>query len=184
MSDAGGFQEPARRKLDPMPYVRKIRYQRKGLGSLQSVADTIQQIEGWFPGSSSYRNNNPGNLRYPTPILGATGVDSSGFLIFPDYATGRAAEEHQITLDASRGLSIQEFIAKYAPASDQNNPAGYAASLAAGEGLSVTDPLSAALEPSSSPSVVPLADVGDSTDLSLAYLGLGLIAAGLVASSL
>lgn len=124
---------------------------RRGVGDLKTVADKIQSIEGWYPGSVSYRNNNPGNLRYPTPILGATSVDQNGFLVFPDYATGRAAEEHQITLDASRGMSILDFTNKYAPASDSNDPSSYAASIADASGVSMNDPLSAAIDSSGSP---------------------------------
>ena len=114
------------------------------LGDLQTVASTIQQIEGWAPGTRSYRNQNPGNLRCANQA-GMIGCDPQGFAIFPDYQTGLTAEENQIQLDANRGLSIQDFIAKYAPASDGNNPTSYAAQLAAASGLSVTDPLSAAL---------------------------------------
>ncbi len=120
-------------------------YVRTGMGDIANVAATIQKIEGWSPGTVAYRNNNPGNLRYSTPILGAVGVDSSGFLIFPDYGTGYQALQHQIALDASRGLTIAQFTAKYAPAQDSNDPVSYAAQIAAAAGLSPGDPLSAAL---------------------------------------
>lgn len=121
------------------------RIRNSGLGDIANVASTIQRIEGYYPGSLAYRNNNPGNMRWATPILGATGVDSSGFLIFPDYQTGYAALQHQITLDASRGLTIDQFTAKYAPKEDSNDPKSYARQIASAAGLSPGDPLSAAL---------------------------------------
>jgi hypothetical protein len=152
-------------------------YLRQGLGSLETVAQTIQTQEGWYPGSVAYRNNNPGNLRYPRPILGATGVDSNGFLIFPDYSAGWTALEHQISLDASRGLTIADFTAKYAPAPDSNDPASYAAKIAQAVGLSVSDPLAAALDDSSGgnnfASVFPaLSDVNPWVLAGLAFLGI------------
>ncbi len=166
-----------------MSYVQK-----RGIGDLSLVANTIQKIEGWFPGSKSFRNNNPGNLRYATPILGATSVDASGFLVFPDYSTGYAALQHQVTLDASRGLSIADAIAKYAPASDGNDPASYAAKIAAASGLSVTDQLSAALGGSAAWGSVPSPSIPDaipdqSPDMTIAYVGLGLVFAGLVVAA-
>jgi hypothetical protein len=112
------------------------------LGDLSTVAATIQQIEGYYPGSLAYTNNNPGNLR-PAGQPGCTPV--GGFCSFPDYATGLQALDNQIQLDASRGLTIAQFTAKDAPAADSNNPTSYAASIAAAAGLSPSDPLSAAL---------------------------------------
>lgn len=110
-----------------------------------TVASTIQTIEGWFAGSVSQRNNNPGNLKYAGQP-GAIGADASGFAIFTSVDAGQQALQNQIALDASRGLTIGQFASKYAPAQDGNDPASYAAQLAAATGLSVTDPLSAAAE--------------------------------------
>jgi hypothetical protein len=103
-------------------------------------ASTIQTIEGWYPGSKSYRNNNPGNLKFADQP-GATGADPQGFAIFPDYKTGFNALHRQVGLDAKRGLSIQEFTDKYAPAQDGNDPKSYAAVLAAAVGKRPTDPV-------------------------------------------
>jgi hypothetical protein len=101
---------------------------------------TIQTIEGWYPGSKSYQNNNPGNLKFADQP-GASGADSQGFARFPDYQTGMAALHKQIALDASRGLSIQDFAKKYAPSQDGNDPTSYAAQLAKAAGRKPTDPL-------------------------------------------
>lgn len=120
------------------------RYVRRGVGDLATIANVIQTQEGWFPGSVSQRNNNPGNLK----CAGQPGVvscDPRGFAVFSDYAAGYQALQSQISLDASRGLSIADFMAKYAPASDANDPASYAAKVAQAAGLQVSDPLAAAL---------------------------------------
>lgn len=119
------------------------------LGSV--VADTVQRIEGYYPGSLSYRLNNPGNLTYAGQP-GATPVTSGShtWASFPTYEQGYQALENQIALDAGRGETIQQFINKYAPASDANNPTSYAAQLATATGLTVNDPLSQALTGASS----------------------------------
>ena len=162
----------------------------RGLGQasgFSTIASTIQTIEGWFPGSVSQSNNNPGNLMYAGQP-GASGASSSGFAIFPTYDAGYQALLNQINLDASRGLTIAQFASKYAPAEDGNDPTSYAAQLAAATGLSVNDPLSAANAgtvaqvPSSSSGTDLSSIVGSLTDdsgddSSLLYWGLGLAAA-------
>ena len=90
-----------------------------GLGTTDAIAQAIQRMEGYAPGTRAYRNNNPGNLRY-VGQPGATGADTSGFAIFPSYDAGYAALQKQIELDASRGLTIEQFIAKYAPPNEND----------------------------------------------------------------
>jgi hypothetical protein len=65
-------------------------------------------------GSRSFRNNNPGNLRY-TGQQGSVGKDGNGFAIFPSYELGKQAHIRQIQLDAQRGYTIADFISKFAP---------------------------------------------------------------------
>ena len=92
----------------------------------------IQNHEGWTPGSTSYRNNNPGNLRFANQI-GNIGHDSRNFTIFKDYQSGYNALKNQILIVA-RGNSkvypnpctIQQFFNIYAPNYDANNPIVYA----------------------------------------------------------
>ena len=157
----------------------------RGMGQFTSIANEIQQLEGWFSGSVSQTNNNPGNLMYAGQP-GATGQTAAGFAIFPTYQAGYQALQNQIALDASRGLTISQFANKYAPAAGGNDPASYAAQLAAATGLSVNDPLSMADTSAVAASVPPISDssgssVSDvssfsapSTDNTLLYVGLGL----------
>jgi hypothetical protein len=118
---------------------------RRGMGStgnFSAVANAIQQQEGYYPGSVAYANNNPGNLMYAGQP-GAT-QGPNGFAVFPDYQTGYQALLNQISLDASRGETISQFISKYAPASAGNPTQAYAQNVAAAVGLSPNDLLSAA----------------------------------------
>ena len=103
-----------------------------GASAIQSLADAIQTHEGYFPGSRSYRNNNPGNLKFAGQA-GATEA-AGGFAAFGSYAEGRAAEEKQIQRYADRGYSLEGMIAKWAP-SNENNTAAYIASVAAATGF-------------------------------------------------
>lgn len=165
---------------------------RRGFGQFTSVANEIQQLEGWFSGSVSQTNNNPGNLMYAGQP-GATGQTSAGFAVFPTYQAGYQALLNQIGLDASRGLTIAQFAQKYAPAQDGNDPTSYAAQIAAATGLSVNDPLSSAS--STAVASVPTSTGTDlssitadltgssddgSDDSTLLWLGGGLLAAALV----
>lgn len=148
-----------------------------GLGVVQvlapaqtaTIASTIQKVEGYYPGSVAYRNNNPGNLVY-VGQAGATGADANGFAIFPDYATGLQALNNQIQLYAARGLSIQGMMQIYAPASDGNDPNSYAAQVAGALGVDPSTSLLALSLPLGAPapaldfSSFDLASVGGSLD--------------------
>ena len=170
-------------------------YQWRGLGDSSSlvsgIAAAIQQMEGWFPGSVSYRNNNPGNLRSGP---GMTGTDSGGYAIFPDFATGQAALDAQVQTNINRGLTLQQFFAGgngyagYAPSTDNNNPTAYANFVAGQVGIDTSTPLNSLGGDSSS---VGTALDGSGIDLSsmipdtstfstTAMIALALAAVGLV----
>lgn len=115
----------------------------KPASKLSAWADAIQIHEGWFPGSRSYRNNNPGNLRYVGQKR-AIGKDSGNFCIFKTYADGRLTLEEMLT-NAATGkssvynpeMTLLDFFSKYAPSADNNNPAAYAADVAKRIGVPV-----------------------------------------------
>ncbi|TCR60937.1 hypothetical protein [Bosea sp. BK604] len=76
-------------------------------------------------GSRSWRNNNPGNLEYGpfAQSMGATGTDGR-FAIFPDYATGRRAQEKLLFESKNyRDLNLGQAINRWAPGSENNVPA-------------------------------------------------------------
>lgn len=109
--------------------------------TIRLMADAIQTFEGWFPGSHSYRNNNPGNLKFTTWTQGqgATGQDSSGFAVFPNYETGRTALTALLMLRVRQHpeWTILDLFNSYAPPSDNNPTAQYAATVAKNAGVTV-----------------------------------------------
>jgi len=82
----------------------------KGSESQTSINGSVQ-----IPTSSRLAsvNNNPGNLRF----AGQTGASQGegGFARFPSPEAGYQALKNQINLDASRNLTLENFIYKYAP---------------------------------------------------------------------
>jgi hypothetical protein len=105
-----------------------------GKNLIEKMADAIQRFEGWAPGSVSYKNNNPGNIKASNePWIGQRAIDSRGFVVFDTYEHGRRALLISLT-NAATGKSsvysptdsIYEFFGKYAPASDSNQPRVYA----------------------------------------------------------
>ncbi len=73
----------------------------------------------------AYENNNPGNLKFVgqpgasqgSPVAGTTG---SYWAKFETPEAGQVALENQIKLDQSKGLTVEQFINKYAPSSENN----------------------------------------------------------------
>lgn len=125
-------------------------YKGKKIGSsvidiiIGTMADAIQEFEGWYPESRSFRNNNPGNLRWfngagTIPWSGATGLDAENHVVFDTYENGRMALAYQLTLaftGRSRVYSLSDtlydFFGKYA----EGNQVAYAESVAARLGVS------------------------------------------------
>lgn len=115
--------------------------------AVTSIAAAIQQQEGYYPGSRSYRNNNPGNLIY-VGQPGATS-DPDGFAVFSSAAAGQQALRSQITLDATRGSdaaghpinTVADLITSWAPPS-QNDTSSYISAVSAQTGYDPSAPLS------------------------------------------
>jgi len=130
----------------PLPLVKSVilvSVRISGLGAptilddatVNTIAQAIQQQEGYYPGSLAYTNNNPGNLIYAGQAGAVKGA--GGFAKFPDYSTGYQALLNQIQLYASRGMTIQDMMNVYAPAGQgSNDPTAYAATIAAAVGAS------------------------------------------------
>jgi hypothetical protein len=90
-------------------------------------------------GSLTWRANNPGALRISdfTRRMGAIGVTLNGFAIFPNAEAGRRANVALLKTDKYQNKTLAQAINIYAPSSDGNNPASYAARLARAIGVSV-----------------------------------------------
>ena len=87
----------------------------------------------------SYVNNNPGNLRFAGQE-GAT-EGEGGFAKFSSPSAGVAALENQIKLDASRGHTLESFVYKYAPPSE-NDTTSYINQVAKMTGAKPDTPIS------------------------------------------
>ena len=89
--------------------------------------------------SRADRNNNPGNIKYGKFAVqhGATGSDGT-FAIFPDMATGSAAQQSLMKSYGAR--TLRDLIGRWAPPSE-NDTEGYIADVSAKTGI---DPSSSA----------------------------------------
>jgi hypothetical protein len=111
------------------------------------LAAAIQTHEGWAPGTLSYRNNNPGNLRFAGQSGAVAGA--GGYAAFPSYQDGLNALVGQIELDARRGTdaagrpinTVSDLIYSWAPPVE-NDSAAYVASVERSTGFSGSDLLS------------------------------------------
>lgn len=101
-------------------------------------ASAIMEFEGWFPGSVSWRNNNPGNLK----AAGQPGIvtkDSQGHAIFDSFQNGWRALVNQLRAAVegrsavyTPSMTIEQFFSRYAEANSKE----YAAFVSARLGVS------------------------------------------------
>lgn len=105
--------------------------------NLQKFCLAIKAHEGWFPGSRSQRNNNPGNCRYSSvgyaAIYGEVKRDAQNFAIFKDYATGYLYLQNLVKDKVKKHptWNFYDFFNVYAPDSDGNDSKAYAKVVAA-----------------------------------------------------
>jgi len=109
------------------------------LGDISTIGNAIQQQEGYYPGSTSYTNNNPGNLiasSWTQAQPGYVGADANGFAVFDNVQDGTAAMDALIENYANQGATIQSMMNAWAPAGQgSNNPNLYAEVVATAAGV-------------------------------------------------
>jgi hypothetical protein len=109
---------------------------------LSAMCYAVREHEGWYPGSRSQRNNNPGNTKVSPvgylPVYEPVKKDPQGFAIFKDYATGWRYLENLILSHASKysEYTLSQYFKVYAPAADNNDPVRYASVVAKKMGVS------------------------------------------------
>ena len=117
--------------------------------NLENFCLAIEKHEGFYDGSRSQRNNNPGNMKFTeyTKSMGATHADKGGFAVFPNYYMGLECLR-QFIRDASndklknyKQCTIYSFFSKYAPPFE-NNVETYANFVAHRCGVSIDTKLS------------------------------------------
>lgn len=94
----------------------------------------IREFEGWYVGSASFKNHNPGNLRCPPLNHLAVRCSPSNFCVFPDNATGERAQKEGLLNTAKAKppapyngeMTLQQFFERRDPPGDHNNPTEYA----------------------------------------------------------
>jgi hypothetical protein len=104
---------------------------------IQTMALAIQEFEGWYEGSVSQRNNNPGNIK-DRHFPGTIGTDTEGHAIFSSYVYGWNALVKKLQ-NAFEGkstvylltMSLYEFFGKWAA----GNSVAYAEYVAAALGV-------------------------------------------------
>jgi hypothetical protein len=115
-------------------------------GILSKIAESIATLEGYYrPGTLAQRKNNPGNLVF-VGQEGAKKDPQSRFASFDSTEAGWNALKRQVLLDASRGKTLQEFVYKYAPPTE-NNSARYLTNLSRETGIPPDSILSKYLTP-------------------------------------
>jgi hypothetical protein len=98
------------------------------------------QIEGFYPDTPAYRNNNPGNLVYDSRYnkFGATREPQGRFASFPTLEKGldakfdyiqRVNNNQHSRYPKGTNSTLLEYISIYAPSSDGNNPLKYATNI-------------------------------------------------------
>jgi hypothetical protein len=117
------------------------------MNRIEKFAEAIKQHEGYYIGSRSYRNNNPGNLKFVGQANAIKEANGS-FCVFDTYEHGWQALINMIT-NAVNGksqiysptMTVLQFFEKYAPSADSNDPKRYAEAVATYVGFSVNSEL-------------------------------------------
>lgn len=106
----------------------------KATDQKSKLANHIATLEGYKKtGTLADRQRNPGNLRFAGQKNAVRG--EKGFAKFKTHQDGFNALIAQIKLDASRNLTLRQFIYKYAPPKE-NNTAAYLRSVSKSLGIS------------------------------------------------
>lgn len=111
--------------------------------TVQQFCEAIKIQEGWFAGSRSQRNHNPGNCKYSSvgyaKIYGEVKRDRGNFAIFKDDETGMLYLRNLVIgkIKKAPEETIVGFFEVYAPSYDGNNPVQYARAVAGRLGVGI-----------------------------------------------
>jgi hypothetical protein len=133
-----------------------------GTPAFPGIDSAISKFEGFgTPGAPTITNaNNPGALQAGSfaNANGATGA-LNGFAVFPDVATGTAAEDALVQSYANQGYTVDQMINAWAPATAPGNSpestTNYVNSVANSLGASPSTPISSLAGVPSSPAPTP-----------------------------
>jgi len=75
---------------------------------------------------TTFKNNNPGNIRWNSKFKGVVGKSANGFAIFSSKYAGLAAMENLLKNYIKKGYNtLEKILNRYAPPSDNNNTEKY-----------------------------------------------------------
>lgn len=75
---------------------------------------------------TTFKNNNPGNIRWNPKFKGVVGKSANGFAIFSSKYAGLAAMENLLKNYIKKGFNtLEKILNRYAPSSDNNNTEKY-----------------------------------------------------------
>jgi hypothetical protein len=101
------------------------------------------KAEGWYPGSMSFRNNNPGNLKFANWMKefggapGDTASDGGQFARFPSKQAGLMAQRRQWERPLYANLTIAQGLKQWHTSTNPVEIANYAKTVASGSGIDV-----------------------------------------------
>jgi hypothetical protein len=75
--------------------------------------------------SRSFKNNNPGNIRWGSWAESRGAVNADGYAKWGTPIQGLSAMVALLSIKSYRDLTIREAIQRYAPAADHNSPQEY-----------------------------------------------------------
>jgi hypothetical protein len=133
------------------------------MATIRELADAVIRMEGSMSQPNSINQRmvreyglwNVGHLVWANQ-RGALPVNIGGRLWagWPTYEEAYEGLLRQLRLDISRGLTLEEFTRKYAPAADNNNPGLYAANVSAWTGIPLGVPLNAVVTEAGPPPLI------------------------------
>ena len=94
---------------------------------IPAFAEAIKTFEGWFPGSKSFTNHNPGNIKNPDGTFMKFATDEDGMAYLCNYLTRACTGQHKAY---KPDFTLKQFFSVYAPAEDNNSPDRYASFVA------------------------------------------------------
>lgn len=123
-------QTPPQAPVVPVAPVSKVRL----------CAGAQQAFEGWYPGSNSYKHNNPGNCKDLSGNFIIFATYEAGFAYLEDYITRVATGKHP-AYPKGGNTTIEEYTHTYT-SDPEPSATNYAAAISRATGLSTTDKMS------------------------------------------
>ena len=130
VKEYGSSAPDAIKKLYGQDFIDKLKSQGINIDTLGTLPKSLAEIKAaglntggvsvMIPSTSTlaFENNNPGNLKYANQENASLG--SKGYAKFKTSEEGFQALIDQIDLDKSRDLTIEQFVTKYAPPTENN----------------------------------------------------------------